>query len=183
MKLHKTGKLWITLALVPGLTLSLTACGFTSDYNKEETDEPTVESVSETPDEKEEEESDMETPTEEEEELVEDPGVGPVILEDTGMACPSVNGRLQVIGSQLCDESREPIQLRGVSTHGLAWYPEYVNQDCEPNKDESSSIFASDVNKTSGFTYDDLSESGKWVYDMLQTELTGTNVGEATALP
>ncbi len=130
MRSQKLGKLWITLALVLGLTLSLTACGSAPDYNKEETDEPTAESVSETPDEIEEEEPVLETSTEEEEELVEDPGVGPVILEDTDLACPSVNGRLQVIGSQLCDENGDPVQLRGVSTHGLSWYPEYVNQDC-----------------------------------------------------
>lgn len=37
-------------------------------------------------------------------------------------------GTLQVIGSQLCDGSGQPVQLRGVSTHGLAWYPEYVNE-------------------------------------------------------
>ncbi len=48
----------------------------------------------------------------------------------TGMACPSVNGRLQVIGSQLCDSHGSPVQLRGISTHGLAWFPEYVNPDC-----------------------------------------------------
>lgn len=42
---------------------------------------------------------------------------------------PSAAGGLQVIGSQLCDSSGQPVQLRGVSTHGLAWYPEYVNED------------------------------------------------------
>lgn len=36
-------------------------------------------------------------------------------------------GRLHVDGVQLVDEAGEPVQLRGVSTHGLAWYPEYVN--------------------------------------------------------
>ncbi|MCM1056661.1 MAG: cellulase family glycosylhydrolase [Firmicutes bacterium] len=37
-------------------------------------------------------------------------------------------GPLQVIGTSLCDSSGDPIQLRGVSTHGLAWYPDYVNE-------------------------------------------------------
>jgi Cellulase (glycosyl hydrolase family 5)/Bacterial Ig domain len=32
------------------------------------------------------------------------------------------NGRLKVINRQLCNESGKPIQLRGMSTHGLQWY-------------------------------------------------------------
>ena len=42
-------------------------------------------------------------------------------------ARPSVNGRLHVEGSQLTDASGEAVQLRGVSTHGLAWYPVFIN--------------------------------------------------------
>ncbi len=54
--------------------------------------------------------------------------------EDVGaasvqMAYPSVSGALQVQGTQLTDSKGNPVQLRGVSTHGLAWYPEYVNQE------------------------------------------------------
>ncbi len=37
-------------------------------------------------------------------------------------------GALQVQGTALCDASGNPVQLRGVSTHGLAWYPEFVNE-------------------------------------------------------
>lgn len=55
---------------------------------------------------------------------------------DTGMvsnegplATPSTSGALQVIGSQLCDANGKAVQLRGVSTHGLAWFPQYVNQE------------------------------------------------------
>lgn len=36
-------------------------------------------------------------------------------------------GKLEVIGGQLCTAAGNPVQLRGVSTHGLSWYPEYVN--------------------------------------------------------
>ena len=36
--------------------------------------------------------------------------------------------RLQVKGSRLVNSSGKNVQLRGVSTHGLSWYPEYVNQ-------------------------------------------------------
>lgn len=42
---------------------------------------------------------------------------------------PSSAGALQVKGAQLCDSKGKPVQLRGVSTHGLAWYPQYVNQE------------------------------------------------------
>ena len=38
-------------------------------------------------------------------------------------------GQLQVIGSQLCDQSGEPVALHGVSSHGLHWYGEFVNKD------------------------------------------------------
>ena len=37
-------------------------------------------------------------------------------------------GPLQVIGTDLCDSQGNPVQLRGVSTHGLAWFPDYVNE-------------------------------------------------------
>ncbi len=41
----------------------------------------------------------------------------------------SPSGRLHVSGTQLVDESGSPIQLRGVSTHGIAWFPQYVNYE------------------------------------------------------
>ncbi len=51
--------------------------------------------------------------------------------EDENMlAAPSVNGALHVEGTRLTDENGDPVQLRGVSTHGLAWFPEYVNAEC-----------------------------------------------------
>ncbi|MCY7352939.1 MAG: cellulase family glycosylhydrolase, partial [Cytophagaceae bacterium] len=35
----------------------------------------------------------------------------------------TANGRLQVINRQLCNEAGAPTQLRGMSTHGLHWFP------------------------------------------------------------
>ncbi|MEU0746137.1 cellulase family glycosylhydrolase, partial [Streptomyces albogriseolus] len=32
------------------------------------------------------------------------------------------HGRLQVCGTQLCDQYGVPVQLRGMSTHGTQWY-------------------------------------------------------------
>ena len=43
-------------------------------------------------------------------------------------ARPSVNGRLQVVGGRLADGTGKAVQLRGVSTHGLTWYPDYINE-------------------------------------------------------
>ena len=38
------------------------------------------------------------------------------------------HGALRVRGTQLTGAAGEPVQLRGVSTLGLAWYPEFVNE-------------------------------------------------------
>ena len=42
-------------------------------------------------------------------------------------ARPSVNGALHVEGTSLADASGQAVQLRGVSTHGLTWFPDYVD--------------------------------------------------------
>ena len=39
-------------------------------------------------------------------------------------------GPLKVKGTKLCDKKGNPVQLRGISTHGLSWFPEYVNDKC-----------------------------------------------------
>ncbi|MCR4599598.1 MAG: glycoside hydrolase family 5 protein [Acetatifactor sp.] len=41
---------------------------------------------------------------------------------------PSVNGRLHVEGNALADASGQIIQLRGVSSHGLTWYADFINE-------------------------------------------------------
>ena len=45
------------------------------------------------------------------------------------LASPSTTGALHVEGAHLVDAAGNPVQLRGVSTHGIAWYPQYVNQE------------------------------------------------------
>lgn len=42
---------------------------------------------------------------------------------------PSNSGRLHVDGIDIKNENGEKVQLKGLSTHGLAWYPSYVNND------------------------------------------------------
>ena len=39
-----------------------------------------------------------------------------------GQTPVSRNGQLQVIGTKLCNQFGNPIQLRGMSTHGIQWY-------------------------------------------------------------
>ena len=42
---------------------------------------------------------------------------------------PSNCGALRVEGNLLCDEVGDKVFLHGLSTHGLSWYPEYVNEE------------------------------------------------------
>jgi len=54
------------------------------------------------------------------------------ITVDTGGSTPGgtpveVNGQLAVCGVRLCNQYGKPIQLRGMSTHGLQWYSQCVN--------------------------------------------------------
>ena len=49
---------------------------------------------------------------------------------NSNFAVPSVNGKLHVKGGKLCDAKGNHVQLRGVSTHGIAWYPQYVSKEC-----------------------------------------------------
>lgn len=39
----------------------------------------------------------------------------------------AANGILSVCGKTLCNNSGAPVQLRGMSTHGLQWYSQCVN--------------------------------------------------------
>lgn len=39
------------------------------------------------------------------------------------------HGALRVDGTQLVDQNNNPVQLYGMSTHGIAWYPQFVNYD------------------------------------------------------
>ncbi|MBR3560848.1 MAG: cellulase family glycosylhydrolase [Oscillospiraceae bacterium] len=46
---------------------------------------------------------------------------------DTVSGGVSENGWLQVKGAQLCNAAGEPVVLRGMSSHGLHWFPQYAN--------------------------------------------------------
>ena len=40
-----------------------------------------------------------------------------------------VHGKLSVSGTQLVDKNGQAYQLKGVSTHGISWFPQYVSYD------------------------------------------------------
>lgn len=62
--------------------------------------------------------------------------------EATAIVAPSVSGALHVEGTQLVDSRGNKVQLRGISTHGIAWFPQYVNQELfhELHKDWNANV-------------------------------------------
>ncbi len=46
----------------------------------------------------------------------------------TSLAAPSTSGALHVEGAKLVGSDGRPVQLRGISTHGIAWFPDYINE-------------------------------------------------------
>jgi len=60
-------------------------------------------------------------------EAAETTGVGkPVCPEGSPVA---VHGKPYVSGTDLVDSEGNKLQLYGMSTHGIAWYPQYINQE------------------------------------------------------
>ncbi len=114
MRSHRYGNILITWLLTLVLVFSLAACGSSTDEEPAAEEPATEEEPAEEPEEDEPEEEPAEEP---------EPA-------ETNLATPSVNGKLQVIGTQLSDQNGDPVQLRGISTHGLSWFPDYVNQEC-----------------------------------------------------
>lgn len=45
-------------------------------------------------------------------------------------ASPSSCGALKVEGTRLVDSHGEDVQLKGISTHGIGWFPDYINEEC-----------------------------------------------------
>lgn len=51
-----------------------------------------------------------------------------VVEPETGTPYDN-HGKLSVKGTDIVDKNGNKYQLKGVSTHGLAWFPDYVNKD------------------------------------------------------
>ncbi len=50
-------------------------------------------------------------------------------VREAWMQAPSTAGTLKVSGGKLAGEQGQPVQLRGISTHGINWFPDYINED------------------------------------------------------
>lgn len=57
-------------------------------------------------------------------------GLSIIASTNTMAATPyAKHGQLSVKGSKIVDKNGKAFQLKGVSTHGLAWFPDYVNKN------------------------------------------------------
>ena len=54
--------------------------------------------------------------------------VPPAPADPEGSTPVSVHGQLSVKGSQLVDKNDNAYQLKGMSTHGIGWFPAFVNE-------------------------------------------------------
>jgi len=55
------------------------------------------------------------------------PTTPPPSTPPTGTTPVAINGQLHVCGVHLCNQYNRPIQLRGVSSHGIQWFGQCVN--------------------------------------------------------
>lgn len=46
-----------------------------------------------------------------------------------GNGIVSAHGQLSVKGTNIVDKNGKPYQLRGMSTHGLTWFPDFINEN------------------------------------------------------
>jgi len=113
----------VALLLILGL---FAGCGGNSDsgWVSAQVDGEEAETEA-TQEEAEAEEEETEAEAEAEEETEEADGAS---ASNSGSKSTSSAGGLYVDGTQLKDASGNAIQLRGISTHGIGWFPEYVNE-------------------------------------------------------
>ncbi len=102
-----------------------------------------------------EEEKETETSVPEEEpEPQETEAPEPVLAKAGG---PSEHGQLRVEDGVLKDANGNPFQLRGMSTHGIGWFPDYINAGAmEDIKNHGGNVFriAMYTQADSGYIYD-----------------------------
>ncbi len=54
----------------------------------------------------------------------------PVSYETSRSGGISANGDLHVEGTRLCNEKGEAVVLKGMSSHGIQWFPQFITNDC-----------------------------------------------------
>jgi endoglucanase len=93
----------------------------------------------------------------------------------TGTGTPvAVNGRLKVCGVKLCNQHGNPIQLRGMSTHGLQWYSQCAN---DASLDALAKDWNADVLRISMY----IQEGGYETNPRRFTDLVHDYIAKATA--
>lgn len=85
-----------------------------------------------------------------------------------------VNGLLHVCGTKLCNQASQPIQLRGMSTHGLQWYYNCLNT---ASLDALANDWKADVLRISMY----VQEGGYETNPTLYTDRVNTLIDMATA--
>jgi len=83
-------------------------------------------------------------------------------------------GTLQVCGTNLCDEDGDPVQLRGMSTHGLQWYSQCLTDSA---LDALAGDWGADVIRLSTYVQEDGYETNPTYY----TNLVHTLIEKAYA--
>lgn len=54
---------------------------------------------------------------------------GKELAQSGTLMTPANSGKLHVDGTLIKNEKDETVQLKGLSTHGIAWFPDYINND------------------------------------------------------
>ena len=96
----------------------------------------------------------------------------------------SQSGALHVEGAKLVGSDGRPVQLRGISTHGIAWFPDYIN---EAAFRQFRTEWGANVVRLAMYAAEyggycsggDLSASGKWLRNMLMSGV-GAEIADGT---
>ena len=64
----------------------------------------------------------------------------------------AINGKLRVCGTKLCNKNNQPVQLRGMSTHGLQWYRNCINDE---SLDALATDWKADILRVSMYVQED----------------------------
>jgi endoglucanase len=80
-----------------------------------------------------------------------------LLLAAAALAAPpgspvAQNGRLHVCGTHLCNKFNKPVQLRGMSTHGLQWYANCIN---DKSLDALAGDWKADIVRVSMYVQED----------------------------
>ena len=130
--MKRTVRIAGAILIMTMMSFLVTGCGGTKeDLQTETTAEAEETEDRETkPEETKQEETEPEETEPEESEPVKETDKKDGAAEEDRLAAPSVSGALHVEGTQLVDSEGNPVQLRGISTHGIAWFPDYINDAC-----------------------------------------------------